>query len=320
MARTQTDQSLRIAHESFLVHAGFRYLKVALLLSVAAIAAYIWHDPPGGPNGGTWLGYTLGTIGALQIAWLAWLGKRKRTYRSSIGTVRGWTSAHVYLGLSLALVATLHCAFHFGWNIHTLAYALTLAVIVSGIYGVIAYARYPSLITDNRAQATREGWLADLDDINDRSIKLADTLGPDVHRVIVASIDRIRIGGGVREILFGTREPERKAFEKVQAQLGETTQFMATQIRPRAEPSISADEMQSTVSFMAGRLAGGVDAGEQAQKLLDLLARRRDLTARINRDIRLQALMQVWLYVHVPLTFALLAALVAHIVSVFIYW
>ena len=30
--------------------------------------------------------------------------------------------------------------------------------------------------------------------------------------------------------------------------------------------------------------------------------------------------MDIWLYFHVPLTFALLAALVTHIVSVFIYW
>jgi hypothetical protein len=30
--------------------------------------------------------------------------------------------------------------------------------------------------------------------------------------------------------------------------------------------------------------------------------------------------MQIWLYFHVPLTIALLAALTAHIVSVFLYW
>ena len=36
--------------------------------------------------------------------------------------------------------------------------------------------------------------------------------------------------------------------------------------------------------------------------------------------MRLKALIEVWLYVHVPATFALLAALAAHIVSVFYYW
>ena len=31
-------------------------------------------------------------------------------------------------------------------------------------------------------------------------------------------------------------------------------------------------------------------------------------------------MLEIWLYVHVPLTFALIAALSAHIISVFFYW
>ena len=65
-------------HESFLRHERWRYLKAALALCALTIAVYLWHDPLDGPNGGTWLGYTLGTLGALLIVWLAWLGVRKR--------------------------------------------------------------------------------------------------------------------------------------------------------------------------------------------------------------------------------------------------
>ena len=39
--------------------------------------------------------------------------------------------------------------------------------------------------------------------------------------------------------------------------------------------------------------------------------------ARLRRDVRYKALMDIWLYLHVPLTFALLAALTAHIISIF---
>ena len=39
-------------------------------LGVASIVAYVWHEPSVAPNGGTWLGYTLGTIAALLIVWL----------------------------------------------------------------------------------------------------------------------------------------------------------------------------------------------------------------------------------------------------------
>ncbi len=307
-------------HEGFLVYRGFRYLKLASLLCVLAVVAYWWHNPAGGPNGGTWLGYTLGTVGALLIVWLTWLGRRKRSYASNLGTVRGWLSAHVYLGLSLVTIATLHTGFHFGWNIHSLSYVLMLLVIASGIYGVVVYARYPSMITENRDQGTREAWLAELDELNEQSLKLADTLDAQVHQVIVSSIDRIRIGGTLRAQLFGPREPVRKAFEQVKQELSETTSFMASQVRPkRSTPSIAPDTT-STVMFMAAQLAGSSQDNENAQKLLDLIAHRRDLTSRINRDIRLHAQMQIWLYFHVPLTFALLAALLAHILSVFIYW
>jgi hypothetical protein len=30
--------------------------------------------------------------------------------------------------------------------------------------------------------------------------------------------------------------------------------------------------------------------------------------------------LRLWLYIHVPLTFALLAALIVHIMSTFMYW
>ena len=33
-----------------------------------------------------------------------------------------------------------------------------------------------------------------------------------------------------------------------------------------------------------------------------------------------RALLEIWLYVHVPLTVVLIAALIAHVVSVFFYW
>ena len=40
----------------------------------------------------------------------------------------------------------------------------------------------------------------------------------------------------------------------------------------------------------------------------------------ILKDVRYHALMKAWLYLHVPLSIALLTALVVHIVVVFFYW
>ena len=51
-----------------------------------------------------------------------------------------------------------------------------------------------------------------------------------------------------------------------------------------------------------------------------MTSERKALIERINRDTTLRARLNIWLYLHVPLTIALLAALVVHIVSVFLYW
>jgi len=78
-----------VKHRSILEYANFRWFKLALLLCAITGAVYIWHDPPLKPYGGTWLGYTLGTIGALLILWLLYFGVRKRRYKSNVGTAQG---------------------------------------------------------------------------------------------------------------------------------------------------------------------------------------------------------------------------------------
>jgi len=72
-------------------------------------------------------------------------------------------------------------------------------------------------------------------------------------------------------------------------------------------------------------LSARIDAAPDGQKqaivaAVKLLQRKGAVLERIRQQMRIRALLEVWLYVHVPLTFALIAALAAHIVSVFFYW
>lgn len=276
-------------HESFLVHRRFKYLKFATLLSLASTVAYLAWEPAGGVNnGGTWLGYTLGTIGALLIVWLMLLGLRKRRYGPGAFSLKGWLSAHVYLGLALTLVATLHAAFQVGWNIHSLTYALMLVVIASGVWGIVMYRRVPRLMTVNRGGQTFQDLTREIVGLDAEAADLALGLGDEYAEEVRRSREETRLGGGVLRQLSG--EDRRCGTARALA----------------------------NVRGLTRRLPPGL--AERGAALLVALGRKQELLRRARRDIRYKALMDLWLYVHVPLSFALLAALTAHIVSVFFYW
>ena len=275
-------------HQSILEYARFRWFKSALWLSILAGAAYLWHDPPLKPYGGTWLGYTLGTAGALLILWLLWFGVRKRRYSSRLGTVQGWLSAHVYLGTALLVVGTLHTGFELGMNVHTLAYVLMVATVASGFYGVYIYLSVPGLMTANRGEETLEAMLlkvADLDlEIREKALSLPD----EILRVVNASLDNSRLGGSFPRVVTG---------------------------RDRACPTAAAVR---ELPEIGKRLSG--DSAKLNHEVYTLLLQKNELLARARRDLRYKARLDLWLYLHVPLAVALLAALAAHVVSVFLYW
>jgi hypothetical protein len=284
------------------------------VLVVGSIVAYALHQPPVVPNGGTWLGYTLGTIGALLIYWLTCFGIRKRRYASNLGTLRGWLSAHIYLGTALIVVALLHCAFQFGWNLHTLAFVLMILVICSGFFGVFTYIRYPSLMTRNRDSNTRGAMLEEINELDLNMLALADGIDPKIHAVVLRSIENTRLGGGPWRLLTA-RDASDQALGQVRAAL-EAREAGTLEKKP-AEPQENRT-MFAMVDFLAGTATD--KQAEALRRLIDQLSRKKSLAIRVARDVQYQSLMEIWLYFHVPLTFALLAALTAHIISVFFYW
>jgi len=277
-----------VRHQSILAYANYRYLKLAAVAALATIALYAWHRPPNGPYGGTWLGYSLGTIGALLIGWLLWFGVRKRQYGSTAGMLQGWLSAHVYLGTTLILIATLHAAFKVGWNVHTLAYVLMLMVIVSGFYGVYAYLRYPRLMTDNLGDDTLEMLLIKIADLDKQARQLALSLPDAISKLVLASAQGTQIGGSWWQQLSGS------------------------------VPDCPTDTAVAGVQEIGRKFAG--EQAKTNRQLYTLLLKKQELVARARRDVRLKARLDIWLYFHVPLSIALLVALTIHIVSVFFYW
>jgi hypothetical protein len=276
-------------HESILAFRGFKYLRLSALMVVVTVVAYAVHQPTvGPPNGGTALGYALGALGLGLIIWLAWFGVRKRRYGLGKMLLEDWLSAHVYLGLGLIVVATLHTGFQFGWNVHMLAYVLMILVIASGAFGVFAYLRYPRLMTENRRGATQREILTQIAELDVKAREISAGLGDDIHGEVMKAQENLALGGSARRQLSGR------------------------------DPNCPAAAALKRVGDLS--LGLPVSDAEKGRALIALLARKVELVERVRRDLGFKAMMDVWLFIHVPLTFGLLASLTAHVVSVFFYW
>ncbi len=291
-------------HESILAFRKRRYLWVAIVLSLLAIAAYLFDDPQEPPNGGTVLGYTLGTLGALLVIWLTWFGVRKRRYSSTLGTVQGWLSAHVYLGIALLVIVLLHAGFQFGVNVHTLAFVLLVLVVASGFWGVFIYLKYPERASANRDGSSRPELMDQLEDLDRRAQRIASELSHDFQEVIESSRVRTQLGSTLWARLRG-----RDLSQVVLHQDGQTS-------------VVPNPGQEAALDWLANEQSRATDPDSLAKigELSALIRNKRQLLRQIAEDLRLQATMETWLYLHVPLTAGLLVALAAHIITVFLYW
>lgn len=275
-------------HSSFLSHRAFLWAKISLGFCLIVITSYLLIDVTPRHNGGSWYGYTLGTIGALLILWLTMLGIRKRAMTTGSWSLKAWTSAHVYLGLSLMVIGTMHGGFQLGWNVHTLAWALMMLVILSGIWGVTAYATLPAALSDNRDERTQAQMLEDIRSLDRQLHEAAQPLSPSDAATVRLSLDQDPFAGSLWSRLTGSypRCATRRARDGIRVYTGSKHD----------------------------------DGNDPLEKVDSLLARKQSALTRLRRHLKIKALLEIWLYFHVPLTFALIAALSAHVVSVFFYW
>lgn len=279
-----------VAHEGFLSHRNMRWAKVSAGLVLFSVLAYALVDQQPRPNGGTALGYLLGSIGAGLIVWLSLIGVRKRVISRGAYSLKGWTSAHVYLGLSLIVIGTLHAGFQLGWNVHSLAYVLMMIVILSGIYGVVVYARLPAQLSANRNEATQPQMLEAIRTLDRQLDTAAQPLGKAEADLVRLSLEECEIAGPLWARLRGRY--------------------------PSCGNARARDAVQALVREQM--LAGTPDPA--LTQILFLLERKEAALAQARRHIGLKTRLELWLYLHVPVTMALLVALTAHILSVFLYW
>jgi len=159
-----------------------------------------------------------------------------------------------------------------------------MLVILSGLYGVIVYATLPQALSNNREQMTQMQMLEAIRAFDRQLHTAAQPLTPEDTAPVLAALDEDPFAGGIVARLSG-RYPN----------------------------------CATSAALRALTLSRSSDAGAR-EKVVGLLKQKEAALARLRQHLKIRGLLEIWLYVHVPLTFALIAALSAHIISVFFYW
>jgi hypothetical protein len=142
--------------------------------------------------------------------------------------------------------------------------------------------------------------------IDSSCLQQAKSCGPKTELAIRSSIEKTALGGGMLDQLLA-----RDASTYVNALDDSATN------KPESNRNQEAVlEFLATASPHARNQA----ESEAISRLVPLVARRQALLARMRKEIQIRAMLKIWLFVHVPVTIALLIALLAHIVVVFLYW
>ncbi len=266
---------------------NYRYFKIAVVVILIAFASYLLFEPAVGHYGGSVLGYGLGTISALTVLWMAWYGVRKRRYRGT-GATQGWLSAHIYLGTALTVLVTLHSGFRFGFNIHTLTYALLLAIVISGFFGNYTYMIYPRQMTENMGEDSLDGVLLRIAEADKLARQIALLMPDDINNIVARACRETSIGMGLLEQLRG--------------------------FQPNCPSAMAVKEL----AILSHDLP--IEQRKLHRELYSIMVRRETLVKRARQDLMFRARLGIWLYIHVPFTIALLVAMLAHIIAVFTYW
>jgi hypothetical protein len=282
---------MRVCHRLLesLVALSASYSRSAYALA-ALLASYLIYSSLAFPRGGSWMGIIYGGLALLLILALFYYGIRKRSYGDAGLSLETWLRSHYSLGVLVLFVVLFHSGFRFHDRVAVILFVLMCAVIASGFAGALLYAMIPSRL------------------INVESSLTAPAISDEINRLAEAILRlAVNKSAALQSACRAVIEAERPA-----PAAGWRILRSAHFARRTARQDLAA-------FFNSLR---GITSEEQGDltRLRELSQQMRDLHDRLIRKQRYVNLMSVWLYVHVPVSLAMLVFLLAHILGAFYYW
>src|SRR3954447_12671695 len=267
-------------------HSGIVWRRIFVVLLLAVAGAYFYYARGSFQHGGTRIGLVYGTIGFFLCYLLAYIGIRKRSYRSRFGTLEQWLQSHIYLGVLALVILILHTGGRFNDKIAVTTLVLVVIVVVSGIVGAVFYVTVPRLLTEVESELTVEEISEQMNQLARQMARIASGRSEPFQRIYKQLIDEGAPGWLAGWRLLAARMRHKKGVGSDWAPL--------LRLVPKEEEA-------------------------ELRQMLVVSRQRKEFLLRLLFQQRYKNVLESWLYIHVPFTMALLIFAIVHVVAVFYY-
>ena len=265
-----------------------------LALSVLAVGVRLWLEPeaPDTLPGGSQAGLAYGLLGGGLVVF-AWLLSALRFVPSwwFIGSRAFWLKGHIWLSLLALVLILCHSGLRFGGLFEQLLYLVFYLVVLTGILGVVLQQFLPRWMT------------------LEVPCEVPYEQIPHVCAVLREKADQ---------------EMDEKCVCPAPATCERILRWYSDVVRPflgwPSQSHLFSDASKTAQVFAQMRALPGVD--QATSKVPELLARLEEYCherRRLARQESLHRLLHGWLYLHIPLSAAMMVLMIAHAVMTLYY-
>jgi hypothetical protein len=304
--------------------------------AVATLVVIVWTALAGTrtgrwPGGGSLTGLVFGSVAAVIFLFeLALVAKKTKAFRTArwLLSAQTWMKAHIWLGLLTVPLVVLHSGGRLGGTLTTVFVLVFSVVIASGIGGLLLQNLLPRLLLE---AAPAETVYSQIDSVGRqyaeearRLVLLACGGGEDLpaaelalgEAVIATMISGSQIHGAPRQVGPQVQRSPHPASDLPRATPSPAIQnALAHDIAPFLEsgacdPALLGSRQRNEWYFDDLRLRVAPELRTLVGQLEELCERRRQL----NLQRQIHFWLHNWLWMHLPLSVALMILLVAHVV------
>lgn len=280
----------------------------------------VWDWPPKPSSA---FGVILGVVGGAIILFEMAIWPKKMFRGVRLGSTRSWMWWHIWLGLVCFPVIILHSGFGFGGPLSAWTFGLFIAVIASGVWGLIVQQWLPSKILaeipdETVASQVDRAILTHWEEAR-RLVEDLVTVPPEDERAAAGiGAQMNRAGGGGRVIIDTTHRAEPIVVGKPAAELIRFKDQLLLPYLRKGQRSRSPLKSRSEAERQFTRLRDTLP--EEAREALLRLEELADLRRQWDGLVRLNFWLHNWLLLHLPLSVGMTGLMVVHAIRALKYW